>query len=118
MPLSFLRGAKRLRWRETDRLLALALRIHEDMTCSGCGQPMSDSMDPDLADWWSTMDAVRCHACTALAAAQKRDEGRDHPHALRHILGLRAGWEEAREQASAARRERAAADEQGDDAER
>ena len=75
---------------------------------------MSESMDPDLAEHWTTMEPVRCHACTALAVAHKATEGADHPHALRHIVGLREGWEDAR---SAARRERAAADHQGQAAE-
>lgn len=75
---------------------------------------MADAMDPDLADWWTTAVATRDHACTAIAEAQKRDEGAEHAHALRYIVGLREGWEDAR---SAARRERAAADQQGHDPE-
>lgn len=84
--------------------------MHEDFTCSGCGQPMSESMDVDLAEHWTTMHPVRCYACTALAVAQKTVENETHPHALRHVVGLREGWVEARAAASAARRERAAAD--------
>lgn len=42
------------------------------------------------------MDPVRCHACTALASAHDRVKDNDHPHALRHIVGLREGWEQAR----------------------
>lgn len=52
-------------------------------------------MDPRLAEHWTSMDPVRCHACTTLAEAQKRSEDAQHPHALRHILGLAAGWEDA-----------------------
>ena len=93
MPLSFLRGAKRLRWRETDRLLALALQIHEDSLCPGCGQLVTESMEPALAEYWATMPPVRCFACTALADAQEGVKEFKHPHALRHVVGMTEGWE-------------------------
>lgn len=91
---------------EVDRLLAVALSVYEGRHCSGCGQDMTYSMDPALAEHWSTMDPARCFACTALAGAQKRTENSDHPHALRHVVGLREGWEDV----LAAGRERAAPD--------
>lgn len=52
-------------------------------------------MDPALADYWTAMDPVRDHACTALADAQDRVKDSKHPHALRHVVGLRQGWEGA-----------------------
>ena len=68
--------------------------MYESWLCSGCGQDMRYSMDYRLEDHWAALDAVRCQACTALAVAQKGDEGKDHPHALRHAVGLREGWRE------------------------
>lgn len=70
-------------------------------------------MDPALADFWTTMDPVRDHACTALALAQDAVKDERHPHALRHVVGMREGWEDA----LAARREGAAADHQREAAE-
>lgn len=95
MPLSFLRGAKRLRWRETDRLLALALTIYESWLCPGCGEDMRISMDYRLEDHWAVAHTTRCQGCTTLAEAQEADQrdGKRHPQALRHALGLRHGWE-------------------------
>ena len=95
-----------------DRLLALALQTYEDDLCDGCGQSLTESMDPDLADEWATLPPHRCAACTALAAAAERAEkdGTEHPRALRWVIGLREGWQERR---SAARAERAAANEPG-----
>ena len=78
----------------------MALRIYDDSTCTGCGQIMALALDPVLAGYWTTMEPVRDYACTALADAQKRDEGSAHSHALRHVVGLREGWEQAREEAS------------------
>lgn len=95
-------------WRalpEVDRLLALGLAIHEATVCSGCGQDLRYSMDPDLEDFWTTAHPHRCHACTALSRASERlqDEGREHTSALRMEPGLRAGWEEHLEKVQAER---------------
>ena len=72
---------------------------------------MADSMDPDLVDQWTTVDPPSvCGACLALSKAQKKNEDHDHPSALRYIVGVSEGWEQVRQERSAARRERAAAD--------
>lgn len=63
-------------------------------------------MDPDLADEWTTMPAMRDHACTALARAQERDKDREHNGALRYVVGMREGWQD---RLAATRAERAAA---------
>lgn len=60
-------------------------------------------MDDDLADEWTTMNAVRDHGCTALARAGERDKEREHPHALRYVVGLREGWEDRKAAKVAAR---------------
>lgn len=93
-----------------DRLLALALQEYEDGLCEGCGQTLRESMDGDLMGEWTTAEPHRCGACTALAAAAEQNKDRDHPNALRYLVGLREGWQARR---SAARAERAAAS-QGD----
>lgn len=67
-------------------------------------------MDPDLAEFWGTFPPAVCHACAALATANDAVKDWKYPQTARHVVGLNAGWEEAR---SAARRERAAANEQG-----
>lgn len=79
---------------EVDRLLALALTEYEARRCSGCGQDLHESMDPDLLDEWDTWPAIRCGSCTALARAAERTKDSDHPQALHHAVGLRHGWEE------------------------
>lgn len=95
-------------WRalpHVDRMLALALAIHESTLCSGCGQDMAYSMDPDLAEEWTTGHPDRCHACTALERASDRikDSGEGHAAALKITPGLREGWEGRRDKARAAR---------------
>lgn len=84
----------------------MALRLYEDGLCPGCGQQIAYAMDPALADYWTTMDPVRDHACTALALAQDSVKDERQPHALRHVVGMREGWEDV----LAARREGAATD--------
>lgn len=91
--------------------MALALTLYEDSLCPYCGQDKHEAMDPDFADEWTTMLPVRDFACTALAEAAKRDEGRDHPAALRYVVGLREGALERKAALIAARAERAAAGE-------
>lgn len=53
-------------WTGEDRAWALALLELEADTCSGCGQSISESMDPDREDAWRA-EVLRCHACTAAA---------------------------------------------------
>lgn len=95
---------------EVDRLLALALSLYEDSRCPGCGQALHESMDPDLLDEWTTMHPVRCGACTALgrAAENDADQKREHPGALRRIVGLREGWQARKAERVAEREARAA----------
>lgn len=102
-------------WRalpKVDRMLALALAIHESTLCSGCGQDMAYSMDPDLADEWTTGHPDRCHACTALERASDRikESGAEHADALKITPGLREGWQGRRDKARAERAATAAAD--------
>jgi hypothetical protein len=94
VPLSFLRGSKRLRWSEVDRLLALALTLYEDGLCSGCGQPKRLTMDPDLADEWTTTDPFVCAGCVTLSVIAKQNKDADHPHSMRYVLGMSQGWEQ------------------------
>lgn len=86
-------------------MLALALAIHEATLCSGCGQELHLSMDPDLADEWTTAQPDRCHACTALSRAsdQISESKWDHPRALKITPGMREGWEDRLAETRAAR---------------
>jgi hypothetical protein len=88
--------------------MALALQEYEDSTCSGCGQPLSESMDPDLAEEWTGTHPHRCGGCTALAVLAEQNKDAKHPHALRYVIGLREGWQERKARLVAARAERAA----------
>lgn len=75
--------------------MAVALSLYEDGICAGCGQQLKYAMDPALADYWTTMLPARDHACTALAVAQETVKDEKYPHAIRHVVGTRAGWEDA-----------------------
>lgn len=96
-------------WPRVDWLLALALQAHEDGLCSGCGHPLSETMDGDLLDEWTYVTPHRCGACTAIAqSAEKAEKTWEHPGALRHIAALPEGWEKRRELARRRRAEDAA----------
>lgn len=58
-------------------------QAERDLTCSGCGHPRDESMNPDLAESWDVR-AVRCFACEAksLAEDRARDDGKGETHGL------------------------------------
>jgi hypothetical protein len=41
-------------------------------TCPGCGQPLSESTDPDREGGYEVPLPTRCHACTALHTHQDK----------------------------------------------
>lgn len=71
-------------------MLALALRVHEDSLCKGCGVPMDESMDPANERHYHTDLPVRCHACTAYERAREKVAEAKYPQpgALRLRLAL------------------------------
>lgn len=80
---------------EVDRLLALALRTYEDRIDPSTGQDIGLATHPALADYWTTMHPIRDYAHQALAIARKAVESDSHPETLRHVVGLREGWQAA-----------------------
>lgn len=76
------------RWGEQDSLLAQALTFYESLLCSGCGQPLTQSMDPATEGKWTAPLPSRCHACTAIAHRAKDYEKADAPHALKFSAHL------------------------------
>lgn len=81
------------------------MTLYEDSLCSGCGNPKRLTMDPDLADEWTTTHPYTCGGCAALSRAGKRNEKEEHPTALRFVIGLRQGWEKRKARKVAARAE-------------
>lgn len=53
-------------WTAEDRAWAIALLEHEADACSGCGQPRSESMDPEN-EFRYEPTVLRCHACKTVA---------------------------------------------------
>lgn len=78
----------------TDRLLALALTLHESRIDPSHGQRKDLALDPDLANEWGALDPVRDHAALAMARIADLNAKDDHPHTLRYVIGLKEGWEE------------------------
>lgn len=73
LPLSVARGitAPGGRWREADWLLAQAWSDLERHTCSGCGTPLAQALDPKLERKWRAEAPIRCHPCTVRANAER-----------------------------------------------
>jgi len=55
-------------WTDEDRGWAIALLEYEADICSGCGQPRSESMDPEN-EFRYRPTVLRCHACKTVADA-------------------------------------------------
>lgn len=68
-------------WTDEDRAWALALLAEEAGNCGGCGQPVSESMDP-VNEFAYRVERLRCHACTAVGRVRELD--RDEPAGLHH----------------------------------
>lgn len=59
-------------WDETNRAWALALAEVEADSCHGCGQPLSQTTDPDAEGAYEVPAPTRCHACTTLHIHQDK----------------------------------------------
>lgn len=62
-------------WLDDDRAWALALLQVEAETCTGCRQPLTESMDPALEEAWRA-EVVLCHACAT--AGRTAEHYRQH----------------------------------------
>lgn len=62
--------------------------MYESLLCSGCGQMVTESMDPANEGRWSSPPPHRCHACTAIAHRAKDYEKADAPEALKFSAEL------------------------------
>lgn len=76
------------RWTPTDWALAQALTQFEAMICSGCGQPMHESMDPENEGRYVAPPPSRCYACTAVHHKVADYEKADAPEALKFSAEL------------------------------
>ena len=75
-------------WNEVDRGAALALQAYEAGLCGGCGQPTSQSMDPDTQFRWRGKLLAQCHACYALGAYRDALEKQEQPQPQSLRLGV------------------------------
>lgn len=75
--------------------MALALQMHEDGLCKGCGNPLDECADPNAANAYEAHQPVRCHACTARAAMGEKYAENPHPSALMIPVALKPGVERA-----------------------
>lgn len=75
-------------WTEQDLAEAIALLKVEADTCNGCGEPLSETTDPEAEGGYDVDAPTRCHACTELARARAVE--RPHPEAL--YFEVRRTW--------------------------
>jgi hypothetical protein len=59
-------------WLDDDRAWLMALLAEESERCSGCGQLLSECMDPGTAKTWELVERT-CQACLILDVARDND---------------------------------------------
>ena len=91
----------------TDRLLALALTLHESRIDPSHGQRKDLALDPDLADQWGALAPVQDYAALAMARIADTVKSEKHPEAYRFVVGLNAGWEDVKAERVKARQDEA-----------
>lgn len=78
-------------WDAESRAEAIQLIDLEADACSGCGQPLSESLNPESAGTYEAQLPARCHACDALYHRQKEYAEVPHLHALRFGVRRKPG---------------------------
>jgi hypothetical protein len=73
-------------WDDQSRAEAIILLDIEADTCSGCGQPLSETTQPEAFGGYKVDGAIRCNGCDALRLGQKEHADVPHFHALRFPL--------------------------------
>lgn len=84
-------------WLAEDLEAVLEWQRWCDLVCSGCGQPMSETLDPELEGAYEAT-AVVCHGCAARETEQQRVEGKGvhvavdlDPRARQFLIDRRKG---------------------------
>jgi len=84
-------------WTEDDAELALAWQEITDRTCTGCGHPIDESMDPST-DGAYDVHPVVCNSCRAVQHRQEQDQklAQEHPDRIdlagrRYVAELNEG---------------------------
>jgi MinD superfamily P-loop ATPase len=76
-PLTILRGGTG-EWTHTDRVLAVAHVLAQNMLCETCGQPKHEALNPDSDGYYEVREAL-CQGCAAIDRDREKnaDDTRD-----------------------------------------
>lgn len=76
-------------WTPPDRLLAMALLVHEDSICRGCGQYVDEAYDERAEGEYGVRTRV-CQGCGAMQRHQDREKDERHRHGeIAYVVDLR-----------------------------
>jgi hypothetical protein len=70
-------------WTRDDRMSALGWKAEDDAICSGCGNPVYETIPQDGPEF--TARTVRCRGCEAGGAAASAMAGQDTPDPMNGI---------------------------------
>lgn len=71
-------GGNGRKWTDKDRLLALAVHLHDASLCPDCRQPARLAHDPEWSTWYDT-ETVDCGACAATERDNKAARAKGDP---------------------------------------
>lgn len=74
---------REVEWDDEQRAMMLAYQAHLADTCSGCGNPLSETTDRAAEGQYRAPLPTRCHACTPILSAMKTYETAQQRQALR-----------------------------------
>lgn len=83
-----LRGAPGGEWSFTDRCLAVASMLAEELRCPDCGQPRHESWNPDSEGWYEVKEAT-CQGCAEVQRRRASDDGDYRPELKRWLVDTR-----------------------------
>lgn len=63
----------------------MALTLHEDSKCSGCGHYADEAWDPDADGWYEADADLVCAACAARERHMKDEKNREPGQLLRVV---------------------------------
>lgn len=65
-------------WTDRDRVMALALTMHENGLCSGCGLHRSVTHGLENVGRWGTAEEI-CHGCAPIDSERDKESKETYP---------------------------------------
>lgn len=78
-----------MEWDEQEQGWMLALALHEENRCPGCGGDINVTTDPKNEDGYRHQPPLQCFRCVAFSQAHQAYAEQPHPLSLIHLVPAR-----------------------------